>query len=350
MSVEVPTASTEPELHLLTEWRDADRGMRAIWSASGAVAFHIFLFFMAIAVNEYMPLPLPPEAPVDDLRKAVPLVLPPDMVTQTAPNKAKIAKELALENLTARPHAKPLPRLFTPPPAPAPAAGRPAPAPVIDAPKVNVAQAPPPVLGNVPVAAAPPPVKAPQIQAEEKPKLAFETPGVPSTKPAGTGQIEVPKTGIEAAIRAASKPGPGGVTVGDAGVDSDMPGGIGQMPGQPGSTPRQASSLELMSDPMGVDFKPYLIRVLAAVRRNWFAVIPESARYGRRGKVVIQFAISRTGSVPKLVIVMPSGTEAFDRAAVAGVSASNPFPPLPTEFRGDQIRLQLAFSYNMPSR
>ena len=54
--------------------------------------------------------------------------------------------------------------------------------------------------------------------------------------------------------------------------------------------------------------------------------------------------------MPKLVIVMPSGTEALDRAAVAGISASNPFPPLPSEFRGDQIRLQLAFSYNVPTR
>jgi TonB family protein len=69
---------------------------------------------------------------------------------------------------------------------------------------------------------------------------------------------------------------------------------------------------------------------------------------GRRGQVLIQFIIDRHGAVPKLVIATSSGTEAFDRAAVAGVSASNPFPPLPPEFKGDQIRLQLAFSYNAP--
>jgi TonB family protein len=111
------------------------------------------------------------------------------------------------------------------------------------------------------------------------------------------------------------------------------------MPGKLGS------SLELVSDPMGVDFRPYLTRVLAAVRRNWYAVIPESARLGRTGKVVIQFAISKDGSVPKLVIAEPSGADPLDRAAVAGISASNPFPPLPPEFRGSQIRLQLAFDY-----
>jgi TonB family protein len=98
---------------------------------------------------------------------------------------------------------------------------------------------------------------------------------------------------------------------------------------------------------MGVDFWPYMVKVLSTVKRNWLAVIPESARLGRQGRVTVQFAIDRTGAVPKLVIATPSGTEALDRAAVAGVSASNPFPPLPNEFKGSQIRLQFVFKYNV---
>jgi TonB family protein len=110
------------------------------------------------------------------------------------------------------------------------------------------------------------------------------------------------------------------------------------------------SNLQLLSDAKGVDFKPYLIQILAAVRRNWLAIYPQSARMGRRGRVLIQFIVDRKGGVPKLVIADPSGTEAFDRAAVAGISASDPFPPLPADYKGDQIRLQLTFSYNMPQR
>jgi TonB family protein len=98
---------------------------------------------------------------------------------------------------------------------------------------------------------------------------------------------------------------------------------------------------------MGVDFKPYLIRILAAVKRNWLAVYPESARLGRKGRVLIQFAIARDGSVPKLVIALPSGTRALDLAAVAGVDSSTPFPPLPDDFHGSQVRLQFTFTYNM---
>ena len=64
--------------------------------------------------------------------------------------------------------------------------------------------------------------------------------------------------------------------------------------------------------------------------------------------MAIQFSISRDGKVPKLVIAAGSGTEALDRAAVAAISASNPFPPLPGEFKGDRVVLQFNFAYNMP--
>ena len=44
------------------------------------------------------------------------------------------------------------------------------------------------------------------------------------------------------------------------------------------------------------------------------------------------------------------GSRSLDEAAVAGIGASNPFPPLPTEFKGERIVVQLNFAYNMPRR
>jgi TonB family protein len=67
-----------------------------------------------------------------------------------------------------------------------------------------------------------------------------------------------------------------------------------------------------------------------------------------RESAVSQFSVSRDGGVPKLVIAEASGAEALDRAAVAGISASVPFLPLPAEFKGDRIVLQVNFAYNMP--
>ena len=73
------------------------------------------------------------------------------------------------------------------------------------------------------------------------------------------------------------------------------------------------------------------------------------ARSGRRGTVSLVFSIDRLGRVgQKVVFAQQSGLDAFDKAAVAGLSASNPFPPLPAEFKGDQITLQFNFAYNAP--
>ena len=96
---------------------------------------------------------------------------------------------------------------------------------------------------------------------------------------------------------------------------------------------------------MGADFKPYLIQVLTLVKKNWYAVVPESAHLGNHGLVQIQFIIDRSGTVPKLVIATPSGSESLDKAAVAGIGASQPFPPFPKDFSGQQLRLELSFKY-----
>jgi TonB family protein len=91
-----------------------------------------------------------------------------------------------------------------------------------------------------------------------------------------------------------------------------------------------------------------MLQVIAAVRRNWFAVYPEAARLGQRGQVVLQFAVVKQGTVTKVVFNGQSGAKALDQSAVAAISASNPLPPLPPEFKGDRIVLQMTFLYNMP--
>lgn len=103
----------------------------------------------------------------------------------------------------------------------------------------------------------------------------------------------------------------------------------------------------ILSDTRGVDFGPYLARVVYNVRRNWYAMIPESARLGQKGRVALVFRIVKDGSVPELRLVATSGAEPLDRAALASIRASNPFPPLPEEFTGDHLVLQFIFLYNL---
>jgi TonB family protein len=145
-----------------------------------------------------------------------------------------------------------------------------------------------------------------------------------------------PGAAIEQAARAAaaSRGGYGGEG-GDFGL------GQGRQPGAVGA-------LDVLSDTMGVDFGPYLKHVVDEVRRNWYNLIPESARAPlvKKGKVSIEFAILKDGRVAGMQYVSGSGDVALDRAAYAGITASNPFPPLPNEFGGQYLALRFHFFYN----
>lgn len=103
----------------------------------------------------------------------------------------------------------------------------------------------------------------------------------------------------------------------------------------------------ILSDTRGVDFGPYLARIVYIVRRNWLAVIPESARLGEKGRVGIVFEILKDGSMPQMRLVASSGSDPLDRAALNGIHASVPFPPLPQEFTGNHLVLQFIFLYNL---
>lgn len=328
-----PVKADEVEFRLWLDWQSDQSPRRQAWVAS------LLLHVLGIGALMLLPARVVREAPglLAGLQRPTSLVAPPAELTQKAPNRGPIGKEFDLESLLPRPP------LRIPPASPSatrPAASIPGPPALPEPPRIEssstFAQAPPLGSGGL--------LLPPQIQVEERPKLAFEKPGAPA--PTGiAGRVAVPSPSVSEAVRGAAR-SRSGLVVGDLGEGI---GGIGEGLSLPPSPGRSGSSLELLSDPMGVDFRPYLIRILSAVRRNWFAVIPESAKLGRRGRVVIQFAIHRDGHVPKLVIASPSGAEALDRAAVAGVSASNPFPPLPSGYRGEDIRLQFTFLYNMPA-
>jgi TonB family protein len=88
--------------------------------------------------------------------------------------------------------------------------------------------------------------------------------------------------------------------------------------------------------------------VLARVKLNWGAVFPTAAKLGTRGIVTLEFAISKDGTVQKIVFNGQSNSKALDNASVAAISASNPMPSLPKDFKGDRIVLQMSFMYNMP--
>ena len=343
----------QAEPQLLLDWREPDQPRRHWIATVGAVVWHIAV--LALVTNA--PGGLGRSSDVRQfeisLKNATPLIAPrldPDefKLTQKAPQVNKPAQEVDLSSLLPKPQLnvplqRPAPGGATPgiplPPRPS--------AQPIEAPKIDIPQQGNLAAMNNPLLPAQQLAPPPPSQSKNPFEPVGGPQGTPKGRTIGAPRIEAPNSNIEEATRAVIRSGANGrgMTIGDAGEGS---GGSSDPMRQRGSPGPQHSALELLSDPQGVDFKSYLVQVLAAVRRSWFSVLPESARFGRSGRVILQFAVNRDGQVPKLVIYVPSGTEALDRAAVAGISGAVPFPPLPTGFKGQEVRLQLVFSYNMP--
>jgi TonB family protein len=341
------TSGEDSGPNLLLDWSEINESRRFFRAGLGSVLAHAVIVLIAIGIGS-LDTPVRRNAPqiVANFR-VTPLIAPLTQLTQKAPNTAKVSKELSVGNLMHEPAPRPVPpkpalRAFKPPTPQRSVPPDPGTPSLPELPKPQDAFNPPPAV-TPPIGV--PNVPAPQIQAEEKPKLAFETPGAHGTNPVTSptlSKLIPPKTSVEDAIHSVARgAGQGPIIVGD--MDTPSLSDTMRLPQSPGRTGAQ---LELKSDPQGVDFRPYLMRIVALVRRNWLAVIPESAHMGAHGLVQLQFAIDRSGQVPKLVIAMPSGTQALDKAAVAGISASVPFPPLPAEYKGQQIRLELSFKYN----
>ncbi len=331
-------------------WRERDRTYDwGRWRTPGAIsaAVHVVLIAALLLMPESMTTLRVYES------KATPVVTPlyfPTQLTQNAPNKGKLSKELSVEAAT------PVPLLKSPSPPPTAPRKVPSAAPlppqiaksepklvIVEPPKIEPPVTPQPEqiakLAS-PVPQPPPPAQPPKIQLENA-----------ITPPTATGQgnaqarIAMPNNSIDASIRDITKGTvPTTQSVEDVGEVSNANGFGANLPPSAG---RQQSSMELASDPMGADFRPYMRQILQTIKRNWLAVYPEAARQGTRGEVVLLFRIVKDGTVAKVSFSTESGAKALDQAAVAAISASNPLLPLPKEFKGNQIVLRMTFKYNM---
>ncbi|MGH9533498.1 MAG: TonB family protein [Terriglobales bacterium] len=223
-------------------------------------------------------------------------------------------------------------------------------------PRPAIRPAPPPrMTAAAPKPAAPKPV--------EKAEGTAKTPGpgsangglrlenVPRTPQKAQLHIPIPgmsaesqlKQAIEAAARQQTQGA--GQSVAEMG-QLPSPQGLPSPP-SPGGTGQVGDGVQILTNTEGVNFHSYLQQLLEVVRRNWYAVMPEMAYLGRKGRSVLVFKIDSQGHLVGLQLVSPSGTISFDQAALAAINASNPFPPLPSAFHGPFLGLRFFFFYNI---
>jgi hypothetical protein len=184
----------------------------------------------------------------------------------------------------------------------------------------------------------------PQVQQAPNPQVApLQTPTTPSI----TNEFKKYGGSMSAgsAIQQATRAAAAGHGSGQQGDGGDF--GLGR-----GAHGRPSGSLEILSDTLGVDFGPYMKRLKVEIYKHWYEVMPPSVfppTY-KKGKLTIEFAILKDGSVAGMKLVADSNDSALDRAAWGGITGSNPFPPLPPDFitnGGQYLSLRCTFMYNM---
>lgn len=85
-------------------------------------------------------------------------------------------------------------------------------------------------------------------------------------------------------------------------------------------------------------FSYYVQQLVSLIGANWFR--PDAAD----GAVcTVAFRIQRSGQVADVKVEASSGISYYDRAAVRAVYAANPLPPLPIDYRNEQLGVHLRF-------
>lgn len=98
----------------------------------------------------------------------------------------------------------------------------------------------------------------------------------------------------------------------------------------------------LYYDDRGANLVPWISRLIAEVRRNWY--IPYAASYDH-GHVAIAISVLRSGEIAWMQVVVPSGVPGFDNAAVGALRGAQ-LLPLPDDYPGADFEIMLVFWYN----
>jgi hypothetical protein len=112
--------------------------------------------------------------------------------------------------------------------------------------------------------------------------------------------------------------------------------------------PATGVGANIVSPTDGVDFSPYLRKLVASVRSNWIATMPESVYLGAHGEVHISFTIERNGSVRPEDIHIDSDNSGKDFGDVCKRTILNasPYEPLPDAYHHDSMQVRFGFFFN----
>jgi TonB family protein len=317
------------EVNLLTKPQTEEKTKWDLITRVSSVVFHIVLIAAVLLQAKLFPPHAPTQQEIDLANRQLTWI-PPESSYSPKPKAEPRPAQPPVVHVDPRVINKVAPP--TPQPAPRP-----------ETTKRELPDAPVPKAIETPREIEPPTPKADTPKAP----LKLDTPDMPKPQPG----LKLPRSSsiqdsIHEALKTPSMGGKSGAITGPGPRGSGSPGGGGPAQGQ-GTF---GNGYEILTPTEGVDFNDYMQRMLENVRRNWYAVMPQSALLGERGRVLLRFKIMANGNVPSddPSREMGSGKEPLDRAAISAIRSSNPFEPLPPGFHGPFIEIRIMFLYNLP--
>jgi TonB family protein len=326
-----PDIFTTGDANLLIEPGEKQDAKADLLTRVASVFVHIGLIIFLISIPKLFPTHIPTRAETEMASRQLGVTyISPDEIPKSPgpPPGPKMRITPKVLNQVAPPRAETHAPVEAPPVAPRPTADLPsAPTPHVPTDSVPIQPSPTPTPSRI-LPATPP----------SNPNPGKLNLSIPNASPGKAMQDQMAD---------ALRHGAGGVTYGSPdGVGRGSGGGGGGGHGGQGMTP----GVSILTPTEGVDFDSYIRRLLATVKRNWYAVMPESAMMGDKGIVHITFRIRKDGVVPipDPNLERTSGKEPLDQAAMSSIRTSSPFEPLPPQFKGPEIQLRFIFFYNIP--
>jgi TonB family protein len=198
----------------------------------------------------------------------------------------------------------------------------------------------------------PQPQQAPAQQAQQTPQQQPQAPQPQHPAPQTQAMVDAPRP-------APTKPSFGGQSqsAGDAirkaaqGAAQNRGGGGDYGANLPVAHNGLNTGVDVLSDTMGVDFDPYLKKIIREIYNTWLPLIPEEARppLNKSGETLIRFTILPNGKVGAMSLDGSTHDDAINRAAWGSIQGVGQFPPLPSEFHGPNLELRIHYLVNKPN-
>lgn len=183
------------------------------------------------------------------------------------------------------------------------------------------------------VPAKPVTANKPSLRSEPEPHSVQKTPSSPSTKPASPVARTVqnrPDAGKKP-LTDQTEPPPDPAQANDAAPRETAGSTQGDVQGTSAFGTHRLDNI----DP-DFTYDYYLDRMLALIYDQWRKPTSQGNTHA-----VVRFTVLKSGEISRLELAEPSGSNAFDLAALRAVSNANPLPRLPASYRRSALEVTL---------